>query len=44
MMMRTEVVLWVVVPCSVVVGYNHFRELCCLQPWRRRQCSPLKHL
>jgi len=23
-------VFWVVVPCSVVAEYEHFRELCCL--------------
>jgi hypothetical protein len=24
-------VFWVVTPCSVVVGYQHFRGSCCLQ-------------
>jgi len=29
------VVFWVVVPCNVVVGYQHFRGPCCLhlQGW-----------
>jgi len=26
-------VSWVVMPCSIVVGYQHFRGLCCLHLW-----------
>jgi len=27
---KIQVVLWVMVPCSDVVGYQHFGEHCCL--------------
>jgi len=30
MMVMTEVIFWVLTPCSVVVGYQHFRGPCCL--------------
>jgi len=23
-------VFWIVIPCSVVIGYRHFKSLCCL--------------
>jgi len=41
------VVFWVAVPRSVVVGYQHSEEPCCLHlqgwsNWRRKQYSPLK--